>query len=141
MRFLLLSCFVLLAGCEKYYLSLRQQKVDATYLASSRVGTPDPEAAHPPLGQKLIIDWAIPKKLLAKKPEVVLYILYKDHSQKKLVYPIRDRHGNEVYSLLNDDFEATGGLLTYRAEIVLPGGEIYRDWKHQLWVNLITVGS
>lgn len=113
--------------------------VNAGYLASTHVGTPDPRQAHPPLGQKLIIDWNVPPEVLAQEPKVFVHLIYKDHSQKEAVYPILYRSGTKVYSLLNEEFEKTKGLLTYRAQIVLADGSVYKDWKHQLWVNLITL--
>lgn len=130
---------LLLCGCDKYYVSVKQIKVGPTYLASTHVGTPDPRQAHPPEGQKLYIDWTIPEEILEKSPKIVMYLLYKDHSQKELTYPIEHQRGYEVYSLLNEEFKKTKGLLTYRAEIVTEDGEVYKDWKHQLWVNLITL--
>jgi hypothetical protein len=126
-------------GCDKYYVSVKQISVGPSYLASTHVGAPDPRQAHPPAGQKLYIDWAIPEGVLEKSPKIVMYLLYKDHSQKELVYPIEHGRGYEVYSLLNEEFKEKGGLLTYRAEIVTEDGAIYKDWKHQLWVNLITL--
>jgi len=137
---ILLALFcLLLTGCDKYYLTLRQVPVDSNYLASSHVGTPDPRQAHPPHGQKIILQWAVPPEILEKNPALVLYVVYKDHTEKEFEYPIDGRLGYEVYSLLNEDYDKTGGLLTYRADIVTPDGTVYKEWKHQLWVNLITL--
>lgn len=130
---------LLLVSCEKYYVCVKQISIGPSYLASTHVATPDPRQAHPPEGQKLFIDWVIPEDILEKSPKMVVYLLYKDHTQKELSYPIKYQRGYEVYSLLNEEFKKTHGLLTYRAEIVTEDGEIYKDWKHQLWVNLITL--
>ncbi len=138
MQFLFLF-FILLASCEKYYVSVSSIPINASYLASSQVGTPDPRQAHPPVGQKLVIDWAIPPEMLSEQPKIILHLLYKNHGEKEVVYPITCRGGYTVYSLLNEEFVETKGLLTYRAEIVTEGGKVYREWKHQLWVNLITL--
>lgn len=138
MRFCFLF-FILLASCEKYYVSVRSIPVNASYLASSHVGTPDPRQATPPVGQKLVIDWSIPPEMLAAQPKIVLHLLYKNHTEKEVVHPITCRGGYMVYSLLDGDFAETKGLLTYRAEIVTEEGQVYREWKHQLWVNLITL--
>lgn len=66
-------------------------------------------------------------------------MIYKNHTEKTLVYPIENRLGYEVYSLLDKDYDETGGLLTYKADIITSDHQIYREWKHQLWVNLITL--
>ena len=137
--FLSLLCLLFLTGCDKYYLSLRQIPIDATYLASSHVGTPDPRQANPPHGQKIVLQWAVPPELLQKNPQIVFRVIYNNHTEKTFVYPIESRMGYEVYSLLNQDYDAVGGILTYRADIMTPDKNIYREWKHQLWVNLITL--
>lgn len=126
-------------GCDKYYLSLRQVPVNAAYLASSHVGTPDPHRDHPPHGQKIVLQWAVPPELLEKKPQIIFQAIYKNHTEKTFVYPIESRLGYEVYTLIDDEFDTTGGLLTYRADIMTEDKNVYRQWKHQLWVNLITL--
>lgn len=113
--------------------------VDVSYLASSHVDTPDPQRANPPRGQKIVLQWAVPPELLEKKPQIVFHMIYKNHTEKTLVYPIDSRLGYEVYSLLDKDYDETGGLLTYKADIITSDQQIYREWKHQLWVNLITL--
>lgn len=134
---IIIGLLLLLVSCDKYYLSVRQIPVDQKYLASTHVGSPDPRLAHPPLGQKLVVGWSVPSEILQKEPKVVLRLLFWDHSEKEIAYPIAYRTGYEVYSLLNEEFEKSKGLLTYRADIVMTDGQIYRTWKHQLWVNLI----
>ncbi len=132
-----LFCLLLLTGCSKYYLSLRQIPVDATYLASSQVNTPEPRT--PPHGQKIVLQWAVPPELLEQMPQIIFHVVYKNHTEKTFVYPIESRLGFEVYTLINQDYDATGGILTYAAEIMTPDHQVYREWKHQLWVNLITL--
>lgn len=133
-----LCCLAILTGCQKYYLSLRQVPVDPEYLASSRVGSPDPRQSNPPFGQKVVMQWAVPPEILAQKPELVFHLIYKNHTQEEIIYPIEDRCGMEIFSILNEEYQSKGGLLTYQAKIRTESGEIYRDWKHQLWVQLIT---
>jgi hypothetical protein len=127
-----------LAGCEKYYLSLRQVPIDAEYLASSKIGSPDPRQADPPYGQKVVMQWAVPPSLLREEPHIVFHVLYRDHTQEEIIYPIQERMGMKVYSLLNEEYRSRKGLLTYRAEICTKDGQVYRQWTHQLWVHLIT---
>ncbi len=85
------------------------------------------------------MQWAVPPKLLKEKPQLVFHVIYRNHTQEEIVYPIEDRMGMEVFSLLNEGYRSKGGLLTYRAEIRTSRGEIYRQWTHQLWVQLITL--
>lgn len=135
----LVFCLWGLTGCEKYYLSLRQIPIDSDYLASSHVGSPDPSQANPPFGQKIMMRWVIPPRLLEKKPEIVFHVIYKNHTEEELCYPIDERSGLKVFSLLNEAYKSKRGILTYKAEIRTENGEIYRQWQHQLWVELITL--
>ena len=130
-----------LPGCRQYYLSICQEWVDVRYLASTRVSSPDPRQEHPPVGQMLILDWRIPKEVLKKKPEVVLDLILWDYTTRQIRIPIKRRLDFATYRLMNEKYEKTGGILTYKASIVTQNGEVFREWKHQLWVNLITIGQ
>lgn len=135
---LLFFCLCTLTGCDKYYLSLRQVPIDSNYLASTKVGSPDPRQLDPPFGQKVVMQWAVPPELLEKKPSLIFHVIYKNHTEEEIIYPLEDRSGMEVFSLINEQLRDKGGLLTYHAEIRTKDGEIYREWTHQLWVHLIT---
>jgi hypothetical protein len=128
-----------LSGCSQYYLSVGQQWIDARYLASSHAHTPDPRQGHPPVGQMLVIDWRVPEEILKQKPEVVLELILWDYTTKTVRYPITKKMDYTTFKLLNEEYEKCGGILTYKASILTPEGKPYREWKHQLWVNLITV--
>ncbi|MBX9924571.1 MAG: hypothetical protein K2Y01_10715 [Rhabdochlamydiaceae bacterium] len=129
---LLLSC-----GCQKYYLTLYQEKVDETSLASTYVGTPDPRQKDPPIGQKLILEWQIPKELIAEHPSLHLQVIYRNYAEAQFVYPISYKSGYIVYSLVGEEYKKTGGLLSYRAQIQNQDGVVFRSWQHQLWVQLL----
>lgn len=137
--FLLSGLLCLLSGCQKYYVSVNQQWIDARYLASTHVHTPDPRQANPPVGQMLVIDWRIPQKILDQYPYIQLHVIYWNYTEQTLRFPVRERMGWITYKLLNAEYDTTGGILTYRAELFTGKGEIFRDWKHQLWVNLIQI--
>lgn len=84
------------------------------------------------------MQWMVPPELLAKKPMLVFDVLFKDHTREEFVYPIEDRAGMEVFSLLNEQYMTKKGLLSYHAEIRTKDGTVYREWTHQLWVELIS---
>ncbi len=130
---------LVLSSCEKYYVSVSQQWVDVRYLASTHVKTPDPRQDHPPIGQMMIIDWRVPKELLRKKPHIQLTMIFWNYTEKTVCFPIDQRMGWVTYKLLDEEYDETKGILTYKAEIVDEKGSLFREWKHQLWVNLITV--
>lgn len=138
-KILLLLPLFCLVGCQRYYVSVMQQKIDVNYLASTHVDTPDPMREHPPYGQELIIDWQVPQALLKKKPLCILRVIYWDYTEETFYYDIKYKVGYWKYALLNQQFEERKGILTYSAKIVTEDGEIYKEWKHQLWVNLIQI--
>ena len=107
------------------------------YLASTHVGTPDPRQDHPPIGQMLILDWRVPQEVFKKKPEVVLDLILWNYTQRQIRIPIKRQMDFATYRLFNEEYDKTGGILTYKAQIVTEDGNVFREWKHQLWVNLI----
>jgi len=137
----LFICMLLLlcASCSRHYLSIYAQKVDREYLASSKVGTPDPRQIDPPIGEMLTLYWHVPGTILAKSPHVKLHVIYWDYTEGTFTYPIDHRFGYVNYRLLGDEFYNKKGILTYRAEILTNDNTVYKEWKHQLWVNLITL--
>jgi hypothetical protein len=131
---------MLLASCGKRsYLSLMQDRIDARYLASTHVGTPDPRQACPPYGQRIIIDWFLPEEISYQNPHIDLHLLFWNNTTEVVTYPIKGRMGNKVYYLLGKEFDEKKGVLTYKAEIVTEDGVVFTEWKHQLWVNFINV--
>lgn len=91
------------------------------------------------MGQMLILDWRVPSDVFKKNPKVVLDLVLWDYTSREIQIPIKRRMDFMTYRLLNEDYEKSGGILTYKAKIVTEDGEVFREWKHQLWVNLITV--
>ncbi len=130
---------LLLSSCQKYEVSVSQHLINRDYLASTHAATPDPRQACPPMGEMLSANWILPTCLLEEEPSLKLHVIYKNYTEEIFTYPIENKRGYVTYFLINDDFFEKKGILTYKAEIITEEGEIYREWKHQLWVNLITL--
>ena len=130
-----------LASCGKSYLSITQEPVDARSLASTYIGSPDPRQAHPPLGQMLVVSWAVAPSLIKKHLQIVLKVNYWNYTDATFYYPLNKPVGYLTYSLLNEEFEKKVGLLSYAVQIIGEDGEVYEDWKHQLYTKLIHVGD
>lgn len=140
MKYTMSLIFLLLliaAGCQRYGVIARRQTVDPTYLASTHIGSPDPRQEDPPHGQMVIVEWWVPQELFTKNPKICLHIIFWDYTERRIEFPINRRVGYETYFILGDDYCTTEGILTYKAEIITDDGCVFRDWKHQLWVNLI----
>lgn len=135
----LLLLLISFSSCQKYGLEVRRQRVDQTYLASTHVGSPDPRQECPPCGQMVVIEWWVPRELLCQNPKICLHLVLWDYTQRTVVFPIDKRIGYETYFVIGKDFESTCGIITYKAEIITEDGCVFRDWKHQLWVDLIQI--
>ncbi len=137
--FLFLPILAILSGCEKYYLSLIDQNINLHSLASTHASTPDKRQKSPPVGEMIVMDWRIPKELLGEKPYVELHVLYGNYTEKTFCFPVSHRMGYAKYKNINQEFYDTGGIITYRADLKLASGQVYKSWTHQLWVNLISL--
>lgn len=136
---LFLAGAIVSSGCHGKHLSICQQLVDRNYLASTHVGTPDPKQSNPPFGQLLIIDWRLPSSVLEQNAVLKIDIIYWNYTQETVAIPLKKRWGHHQIFLLDKEFEEKKGFLTYRALIETQSGEVSVEWKHQLWVNLITI--
>lgn len=139
MRWLGLSLLLMLSGCEKYYVSVKRETVDRDCLASTFVGSPDPRQKKPPKGQELMIEWRLPESVMDEKFTLVLDVFYKNDSVETFYYPVEKRRGMVTYALLDEKYKEKGGLLTYKAEIRNEKEKIFKQWKQQLWTELIVI--
>jgi len=130
-----------LFGCKQYYLSVCQEWVDVNYLASTAISTPDPRQENPPVGQMLILDWRVPKEIFDQNPVVILDLILWDYTTREIRIPIRHRMDFAAYRLLNEEYHKSEGILTYKARIETQDGTIFKEWRHQLWVNLIKISD
>lgn len=133
---------MLLTACGRpSYLSVQQEWIDGRYLASTHVNTPDPRQANPPFGQRLLLRWWVPSEVLEQSPQLVVQVIFKNFTQKTETFPIKSRTGQKIFSLLNEEYYEKRGLLTWRAQIVTNDQKVFKEWKHQLWVNLIEIND
>lgn len=106
-------------------------------LASYYVGTPDPQLDRPPVGQRLIISWNLTKENLTLNDlHLRVTVRLRDHKEHVVTVPITNRKGYYFYDVTNHDYCETGGIVTYKVEIV-GKGQIIDCWRHPLWVELI----
>ena|SRR3990167_6966884 len=130
------SCFF---SCQKYYISIAQEKIDKDFLASTHVRTPDSRQKNPPLGDRLILEWQVPRGLLHEDPLFQLHVIYKDYTEQFFTYPILHRTDYAVYTLEGEEYLEKKGILTYEAKILTNKDAVFREWKHQLFVQLIQI--
>lgn len=135
--FFLLLTLPWLYSCTSEILKVHSDYLSHENLASYHVGTPDPRLNCPPVGQRLIISWLLPKDY-ANYSDLYLHlqIRFYDQQQEERWIPIHKRKGDYVFCLINEAYLTRGGIATYQVE--LKSGEICLDqWTHVLWADWI----
>ena len=143
MKKILLGLFLsfVVSSCCKKYLTVQTDYLTNKDLASYYVGTPDPRQNCPTVGQRLIVSWVVPKNYLCyTNLRLEVTMRFRNREEHKEIFPISKTRGTYVYTLLNDDYFSSRGILTYKVDLI--GGEtIFEEWRHRIWIDLIQVGQ
>jgi hypothetical protein len=132
-----LSLIYLSTGCTTNKLSVYIDYLSHENLASYHVNTPDPVLNDPPIGQRLIISWTVPKKYLNYQDLQVQYkIRLRNGEEVSDSIFIKKPSGDYIFSIINNEYFRTGGIQTYKVQIVADR-EVLDEWLHQLWTELI----
>lgn len=127
-----------LTACTHGHLSVQTDYINRDYLASDYVETPDPSRYCPPVGQRLIIEWFFPRSYLAYQDlHLELTVRLRNKHEKRINIPALKSYGVFIYALVNADFIDSGGIQTYKVDVV-GNGQVLKEWRHQLWTDLIT---
>ncbi len=130
--------FFVLTGCQAHRLNVQTQYISREDIASFYVGTPDAEKDCPTIGQRLLIEWMIPKEYLCYPDlKLILKVRFKNRKEEESSMSIKDKKGTYLFYVVNDKFCETGGISTYKVEI-RAGQCILDSWLHPLWMDLIT---
>lgn len=137
-------CFFLiftLSSCTKH-LSVQTRYLSEESLASYYVNTPDPNLLHPIAGQRLLIMWNLPKEYeIYEELEVHLKVRWRNHQEERVIIPVKDNlRGYYMYDLVKERYCESGGILTYKVEVV-GDGIILDSWIHPLWAKLIILAT
>jgi hypothetical protein len=137
--FLLFLPFAASCCRSQTVLSVYTDYISQESLASFHVGTPDPRLDNPSIGQRLIISWAVPKSFLClDNLHLRITMRFRNREEVDETVPICKKSGTFIYSLINDDYIATQGILTYKVDLI--GGDcILEEWRHQIWTDLINL--
>ena len=120
-------------------LTVHSDYVTRESLASFYVDTPDPLLNCPPYGERLVISWSVPGKILKlEEPHLLLHLRYRNRDQIVRKVPLRRSCGTTLFRVLNEEYCETGGFLTYKVQLIA-GGCVYEEWRHQLWAELIAI--
>lgn len=115
--------------------------MDRQFLASSKVGTPDPRQEHPFIGQRLIVAWDFPKSLFTRGLVLVTTVRFWDNTEEVLCVPMDRKRDVEAFFFLKSDETLDHRILTYRVQVFDREGILVEKWEHHFWTTLIDVGS
>jgi hypothetical protein len=139
---LLIVCVIpLVTACNRPVLSARSEYFDNSDLASAQVNTPDPRQDGPTYGQRVHISWSVPKEYFDGKnePSLLLSLQYKNFETNEVVVPLEKASGHYVYTLRDEEYDNTQGILTYKVNIVSGEQVVLNEWRHQIWADRIKV--
>lgn len=141
MRITLLSLFLLsiCSGCYKNHLYVQQEWIDRDFLASTKVGTPDPRQSNPPEGQRLIVAWDFPKSMFAE--ELTLHVIVRlwDNTEQVFSQPLDRKRDLATFYFPVKEKEKK--ILTYLVQVANGEGKVIETWKHHFWTKLIELDS
>lgn len=125
---------LLCIGCAaRPMIQARSEYVNPSYLASQKIGTPDPLSACF-YGQQLVINWHIPERCLPA--QIHLQLRYGNRCFQEVVYPVNMPAGIWIYRLLGKEFSEVEGIASYSLAIYA-GDTCLGTFKHHLWADLI----
>lgn len=125
--------FVVCTGCYKDYLYVQQEWVDANFLASTKVETPDPRQKDPPRGPRLVVAWDFPKSLFQAPMTLVTTVRFWDQKEEVIQYPMDRRRD------ITSFFFENRRILTYRVDVLNAQGATVSTWEHHFWTKKIVV--
>lgn len=109
--------------------------MDANFLASSKVGTPDPRKEHPPEGQRLIVAWDFPKSLFLQNLRMIATVRFWDHREQIVTCLLERKRDTAAFFFPNKGLSEKGKILTYLVQIVSDSGEVIETWEHPFWTE------
>lgn len=107
--------------------------MDANFLASSKVQTPDPRKENPPKGQRLIVAWDLPKSLFTPPMTLATTVRFWDQEEEVIAYPMERRRDATAFFFENKR------ILTYRVQVINANGSLVKEWEHHFWTKRIVV--
>lgn len=123
---------LLLTSCSKPTLTVEPGYFTRKDLASSYVGTPDPNKQKPIFGQRLYITWNHPEADLPLELHIQVRLKKKGFLDKKV--PLSTSSGEYIFPIVGNDFTEEGGLLSYKVEI-LSHDKVIDSSRHKFWVE------
>lgn len=132
MRLIALFLLILASSCKRPTLSVEPGYFTRKDLASSYVGTPDPNKQKPIFGQRLYISWDRPQEEMPLSLHIQVRLKKKGFLDK--IVPLDTSSGSYTFPIVGPDYTSGGGLLSYKVEL-LSKDSVVATSKHKFWVE------
>lgn len=130
---------LLLVACSSSKVVVNRYPIVPEDLPSYYVESPDPEQKNPVIGQLLNCNYKIKNPDKNKMPYfLILKVIYKNLDEETKSIAIFRDEGVFDFPVVGEKYEATGGVLTYKADLTTFDGEEVANFKHRLWFDLIS---
>lgn len=128
-----------LSSCSSSKVVVERYPIVPEDLPSYYVESPDPELKNPIIGQVLNCRYRVKNPDKNKMPYfLILKVIYKNLDEEIKSVTIFKEEGSFEFPVVGEKYEATGGVLTYRADLTTFDGEEVANFKHRLWFDLIS---
>lgn len=136
---ILIGLSIFMTSCCYRVLDVQTQYVSHENLASFYVNTPDPLRQKPLVGERLMIRWSVPCEWTRDYPLFAeIRVRFRDHTEDRKTVIISESDGTTFYCVTGDTFVQSGGIATYKIDIISEGGEVLATWRHPLWTEFIS---
>ena len=131
---LLLLMALAFTSCKRPPLQVEAAYFTRKDLASTPMGTPDPNKLLPIFGQRLYIKWNTEKKAPL---ELYVRVMLKKGKLLEEKIPLKESSGSYIFPIVDKNYTEEGGLLSYKIEL-LKNGKVISTSRHKFWVDPIT---
>lgn len=124
-------------GCYRGHLYVQQETIDANFLASTHVDTPDPRRENPPKGQRILVAWRFPENLIPRNhsseeaAKLILTVRFWDlceEVEEKPLWTPRGYYASPIWEKR---------ILAYKIEVIDSWGHLLDCWEHHFWTKKI----
>lgn len=129
---------VLICSCSSSRVVVDRYPILKEDLPSYYIESPDPALEDPMKGQVLVCRYQIKSFDQKMVPYLLLLrVIYKNLDEETHSVAIYSSNGEVDFEILGEKYEATRGVLTYRADLITADGALVADFKHRLWFEII----
>ncbi len=129
-----------LCACGREQLTVFTEYISFQTLPSYKINTPDPRLFCPDVGEKLHINWSLPKSAPYQCLYLEIELAFENGTFDHFTVPVETANGVYLFPLINEDYYEKGGVFSYR--IRLYGDScLIKEQRHILWKEPIDLSD